>query len=232
MDTRPKFNGAERLILRTASKADLDDIASVAQAAFPDDPGWNYRFPYRKEYPEDNWKCTRNEHEEYLDQPDKYAVLVVTATVKTDSKVKSKPIAIAVWDISVLTKSTGGDKYSIIYCSVILVPGSTETSFADSGISERKDANSAQTRVFQVTLGKAFSNYFSEYGGKQLHLWLLATHPDFRRRGAGTMSCNWGLEKATVMASPLGKILYEHLGYKLLCSTLIQVDDENEKLTV
>lgn len=111
MDTRPKSNEAKRLILRTASKADLDDTASVAQAAFPVDAEWNYRFPYRKEYPEDNCKWTRNEYEDYLDQPDKYAVLVVTATVKTDSKVKSKPIAIAVWDISVLTKSTGGVKY-------------------------------------------------------------------------------------------------------------------------
>lgn len=94
-------------------------------------------------------------------------------------------------------------------------------------------------REFQVTLGKAFTKYFSEYGGKQLHLWLLATHPDFRLRGAATMLCNWGLEKArvkgwviTVIASPLGKLLYEHLGYKFLGSTVIQVDDEDEKLTV
>ena len=36
----------------------------------------------------------------------------------------------------------------------------------------------------------------------------------------------------TIVTSLLGKFLYEHLGYKLLGSTLIQVDDEDEKLTV
>lgn len=93
---------------------------------------------------------------------------------------------------------------------------------------------------FGRTLGKAFFKYFGGYGGKHCHLWFLATHPDFRRRGAGMMLCNWGLEKAkekgwvlTVMASsPPGKLLYEHLGYKLLGSVTVQVDDEEEKLTV
>ena len=104
--------GADNLTLRTATKADLDGLTRVAQAGFPDDPEWNYRFPHRKEFPEDNWKWTRREYEEYLDQPEKYAVLVVTlkAAVEIDGKVESKLAALAVWDISVLTESTGGGK--------------------------------------------------------------------------------------------------------------------------
>ena len=45
-----------------------------------------------------------------MNQPEKYAVLVVTAAVKRDGKIESKPVALAVWDISVLTKSTGRGK--------------------------------------------------------------------------------------------------------------------------
>jgi hypothetical protein len=64
------------LVLRRATKADLDDITRVAQAGFPDDPEFNYRFPYCHKFPEDNWKCTRLEYEGYLDQPRKFAVLI------------------------------------------------------------------------------------------------------------------------------------------------------------
>lgn len=96
-------------------------------------------------------------------------------------------------------------------------------------------------KEFQDGLNKAFTEYFSKYGGNQLHLWLLATHPDFRRHGAATMLCNWGLDKAqestkngvlSVFASPLGKRLYERLGFETLGSFLIQVDGEEEKLRI
>ena len=82
---------------------------------------------------------------------------------------------------------------------------------------------------FADTLSAAYDKYFSGYGGKQIHLWLLTTHPDFRRRGAGTMLYNWGFDRAaekgwvvTVLASPLGKLLYERLGCKLLGSVTVQ----------
>ena len=94
-------------------------------------------------------------------------------------------------------------------------------------------------KAFQDTLDKAFKDYFSKYRGQQYHLWLLATHPDYRRRGAGSMLSGWGMDKAaeqgwvvTVLASPMGKKLYESLGYKALGNVIVQVDGEEEKLTV
>jgi len=36
----------------------------------------------------------------------------------------------------------------------------------------------------------------------------------------------------TVLASPMGGLLYEQLGYKLVGSVIVQVDDEDEKLEV
>jgi ribosomal protein S18 acetylase RimI-like enzyme len=94
-------------------------------------------------------------------------------------------------------------------------------------------------KEFADSLGRRFQEYFAKYGNEQVHLWLLATHPDFRRRGAGTMLCNWGKEQAverrwvlTVLACPMGKLLYQALGYKLVGSVIVQVDDEDEKLEV
>ncbi|KAF2810817.1 acyl-CoA N-acyltransferase [Mytilinidion resinicola] len=206
-----------KLTLRLATKADLDDITKVAQAGFPDDPEFDYRFPERKKYPEDNWKWTRQEYEEYIDQPEKFAVLVVTAPVESDGETANKPISLAVWDMSVLTNSKGGNL----------------------GIDSRRDVNKRHFKEFAKTLDEAFNKYFSKYGKKQYHLWLLATHPDFRGQGAGTMLCKWGMEKArekdymaTVLGSSMGKNLYEHLCFDLLGSVTVQVDDEDEKLTV
>lgn len=102
----------ETLAMRAATKADLDAITRVVQVSFPDDPGCNYKFPYRYEYPEDFWKWTRLEYEEYLDQPEKFAVNVVTAPVtEFGGVVVDEPIAIGIWDIAVETKSTGGGEH-------------------------------------------------------------------------------------------------------------------------
>ncbi len=92
---------------------------------------------------------------------------------------------------------------------------------------------------FGRSLDNAFEKYFSQYGRKQIHLWLLATHPDFRRRGVGSKLCRWGIEMAkprgwpaTVLASPMGSQLYKGLGFKLLGSITVQVEGEREKLIV
>lgn len=94
-------------------------------------------------------------------------------------------------------------------------------------------------KEFARAVTVAFDRYFGKLGNRQVHLWLLATHPDFRRRGAGTMLCNWGMEKAkekghpiTVLASPMGKQLYMELGYRFLGSVHCQVDDEEELFEV
>ncbi|KAF2746991.1 acyl-CoA N-acyltransferase [Sporormia fimetaria CBS 119925] len=205
------------LHLRPATKDDLDDLTEVARAGFPDDPEFDYRFPYRHEYPGDNYKWIRKEYEEYLDQPEKYAVLVVTAPTLVDSGHCDRVIALAVWDISICTPHRGGDL----------------------GIDVRRDVNREHFKEFEKSLGRAFQYYFGAYGARQYHLWLLTTHPGFRRRGAGTMLCQWGMSeaakrgyKATVLASPMGTKLYEHLGYNHMGSVIVRVKEEEEMLSV
>jgi ribosomal protein S18 acetylase RimI-like enzyme len=75
------------------------------------------------------------------------------------------------------------------------------------------------------------------YGEKQWSLLTLATHPDYRKGGVGTALC-WGIQKAisdklepvTLFASPLGKRLYNKLGFKEVGVAHIQVPGEEEFL--
>lgn len=252
--------------LRPATKADLDAITRVVQAGFPDDPGCDYKFPYRDQYPADFWKWTRLQYEEYLDQPEKYAVLVATTTHaeihaheladgsgRTNGSLSENKeplvIAMAVWDMAVLVKPKGGGKKTLLTYDLSSFPSfASPVSFfsdmrmlcaSDLGINERRDANPLHMKVYAETNSFAWDKYLAPYGDEQLNLWWLITHPDFRRRGAGTMLCNWGQTEAikrgyilSVGAGPMGQSLYEHLGYSFLGSETVQVQGEEESLEI
>lgn len=89
-------------------------------------------------------------------------------------------------------------------------------------------------------MSHAFETYFRKYHQEQLHLWMLITHPDYRRRGAGSMLCNWGLKESskrggwnlTVMSSPMGQVLYQQLGYELLGTECARVRGESESVEI
>jgi len=85
----------QELHMRQATLDDLDGITKLAIEAFPDDPERDYRFPYRHEYPEDQWKWTRVEYEGFLKQPECYDILVIEAGQKI--------VALGIWDVSGLT---------------------------------------------------------------------------------------------------------------------------------
>lgn len=84
------------LTLRAATADDLDDVADIACAAFPMDPQWDYRFPRRKEYPKDNWNCTRLMYKNLMEKGD--AINVITIPTKKDGEEVHRPIAVAVWE--------------------------------------------------------------------------------------------------------------------------------------
>lgn len=90
--------------MRQATKEDLEDLTTIAQAAFPDDPQWDYRFPYRDQYPKDNRNWTRRQYREYLDDPEKYLIMVITAP-DAERPISGKPVALAVWNVSNLQRN-------------------------------------------------------------------------------------------------------------------------------
>ena len=108
------------------------------------------------------------------------------------------------------------------------------------GALARKDANFGRIGLFRKVLGEAAGEYFARaYGGDQLHLQLLGTHPDHRRRGYGTALCNWGISLAkddgvvvSLFASPMGFPLYSQLGFKDLGTLTVQVLGETDKVVL
>ncbi|CVK99427.1 uncharacterized protein FMAN_02269 [Fusarium mangiferae] len=205
------------LTLRRATIVDLDDITWIAVNGSPDDPGTDYRFPYRDKYPEDFWKWTRIEHEELFQRPDKLVILVVTAPVLDDGEVIHQPISYGIWDLKVASD---------------FIPG-------DHGINERRDVNKKHMEAYAKALPAGLKKYFKRFGSEQIPLWEVVTHPDFRRRGAASMICEWGQKEAdkygkslSLLATPMGKGLYLKLGYRVLGSVVVQVEGEEERVVV
>lgn len=101
---------------------------------------------------------------------------------------------------------------------------------------ERLDANPARMLEFRKQLHKAKTAWFdSRYGDEQLNLMVLATHPDYRRRGAATLLVRWGVDQAarrgaaiTLFSSPMGLPLYTKLGFRPVGLVHCQVDGEEE----
>ena len=96
----------QHFILRPATVNDLDDLARIHIEGFTEEPQVIYCYPYRFQYPEDHWKWTRKEYQNYLEQPTKYLVHVVVVPIESDGSVIWKPVGLAVWNIAVLTKPT------------------------------------------------------------------------------------------------------------------------------
>lgn len=62
---------------------------------------------------------------------------------------------------------------------------------------------------------------------------------DYQGLGAATQHCQWGMKLArehkvpiTLFASPMGQRFYTRLGFGLLATVTVQVEGEEEKLSV
>ncbi|KAH8821867.1 hypothetical protein F5884DRAFT_104897 [Xylogone sp. PMI_703] len=109
---------------------------------------------------------------------------------------------------------------------------------SDPAEKERKDANKKHCEAFFTKSGERFKTYFARWAEKQVNLSSLVVHPDFRLRGGGTMLMKWGMTRATakgwpvtLCASPMGRLLYEYLGFEKIASEVVQVEGEEEILT-
>ncbi|KAF7591798.1 hypothetical protein BBP40_001069 [Aspergillus hancockii] len=95
---------------------------------------------------------------------------------------------------------------------------------------ERKDANKKHREAYRAAVKWRFKTYFTKWSNEQINLSSLAVHPDFRRRGGGTMLVNWGITAAE-KKGPMGHLLYKHLGFEKIADEDIQVNGEEETLT-
>lgn len=211
----------QSIILRHGTLSDLESILHIGLSAMPMDPQWNYRFPHRRAFPQDQHDATRRRYREFLADERRYSVWIAEA-LENGGLV---PVAFAVWDISNLTGGASRPQ---------------KASTAKPAQSVRRDAAPKRMQAWKQILQEAKDQYFeSQYGSRQIQLQILATHPKFQRLGAGSRLVNEGIRFAeasakaiSVFASPMGKRLYSKLGFKSIASVTVQAGGETESVSV
>jgi hypothetical protein len=89
---------AMSLTIRPAKSSDVDALTQIGIAAFPLEPQWPYRYPYRHQYPEDHIKHTRNRYTEWLSAAATPTCEVVVAEAPSleDPEVR-KVVSLSIW---------------------------------------------------------------------------------------------------------------------------------------
>lgn len=95
---------------RLGLPSDVEAITDVIIRTMPLDPQWDYRFPYRHQYPEDHYKYTRMLFEYFLDPAfDDWKVMVVEDSLEPGGEVSV--VSFGVWDMSYINKRIYGPGY-------------------------------------------------------------------------------------------------------------------------
>lgn len=96
-------------IPRPGRPEDLDGVTEVIIQAMPDDPQWNYRFPKRREFPDDHRKYTKMLLQCFLDPAfDDWAVMVVEDRQEDQD---ARIVSFGVFDVSYKNKRKMGTGY-------------------------------------------------------------------------------------------------------------------------
>ncbi|KAK4183082.1 hypothetical protein QBC35DRAFT_130313 [Podospora australis] len=215
---------------RLGRPSDVEAVTDVIIKTMPLDPQWNYRFPYRGKYPDDHYKYTKLLFQYFLDPSyDDWTVMVVEDILKPGDKLSV--VSFGVWDVSFRNKRRFGSDYR---------PQDPVTDVEEHGGKTRRDANHEHFNEFWRGQIRAYKRFFAPIGPEQIHLQILATLPDFQRRGHATSLCRWAmdlvrrenLKDISVMASPMGADLYNWLGFDTCGTFYIQVPGEEERLTL
>ncbi|KAK1754147.1 hypothetical protein QBC47DRAFT_302927 [Echria macrotheca] len=227
---------------RLGRSSDIDAVTKVFVRAMPLDPQWEYRFPLRDDYPDDHLKYSRMLIKCFLEYDD-WTLIVTEDSLEPGSKEKTV-VAFAVLDVSYKNKRLDRNYRTQDRKYPTLLPASASQLSAKwvegQGGSTRRDANHDHFNAFWKQQVEAYEKYFSHIGNDQIHLQILATMPKFHRRGHGSSLCRWAtdlvindsLRDMSVMASPMGRLLYGQLGFQAIGTFYIQVPGEAEKLTL
>jgi len=225
------------VVLREATILDLDVMVSIALAAMPLDPQWDYRFPHRRTYPEDTWLFTRRRYREFLENNRRWWVVLAELAGGPQQGKPGNPVhhpqtvAFAIWDITHVTQ--GAHLHN-------LKPSTRQLGAPPAATCPRRDASAKRLQAWKQTLCSSSRTLFEErFGIDHFQLQILATHPGFQRLGAGTALCREGIAMAeslgktiTVFASPMGKRLYSQLGFRHLATVTVKAEGEDDSISV
>lgn len=99
------------ITVREAVLEDLDQITKIGISAFPLDPQWNYRYPYREQHPQVHYDCCKQRWAEWLaaSQTPDCMILVAELPSNEDSSVTAVQ-AFSIWKMP-SHLSDEGDKH-------------------------------------------------------------------------------------------------------------------------
>ncbi|KAL2153496.1 hypothetical protein VTH82DRAFT_4651 [Thermothelomyces myriococcoides] len=237
---------------RLGVPGDIEAVTHVIIKTMPLDPQWNYRFPYRQQHPEDHYKYTRMLFEYFLD-PSYQDWLVMVVEDSLEPGGPCEVVGFGVWDVSYINRRLHGAGYktqdrkfmpngsgSLARMSTNSNVSAAVTEVEERGGKTRKDANHDRFNEFWKGQTRAYQKFFSPLGPEQIHLQILATLPEFQRRGHGSSLCRFAMElvkrdhlsNMSVMASPMGQKLYSALGFEKVGTFYVQVPGEEERLVL
>lgn len=214
--------GKTAITVREAVLDDLEQITKIGITAFPLDPQWNYRYPYREQYPEVHYECCKQRWAEWLaaSQSPDCMILVAEVASNEDSSVNTVQ-AFSIWKMP-SHLSDEGDKHKM----------------KPPTYSHRADANYAHMKAYRQSSIEAEHRLFEpKYGNRRIDLAQLVTHPDYHRRGLASKLLERGKQIASegnfaigVFASPMGQFVYERCGFTVLDTVVAQAEGETETL--
>ncbi|KXX81484.1 hypothetical protein MMYC01_201720, partial [Madurella mycetomatis] len=163
---------------RLGLPSDIEAVTDAVIRTMPLDPQWDYRFPYRHQYPADHYKYTRMLFEYFLDPSyDDWLVMVAEDSLEPGST--TSVVSFGVFNVSYLNKR----RY-----------GAAVTEVEKRGGKNRRDANHKHYNEFWHGQIRAYKKLFGPFGPEQIHLQILGTLPEFQRRGHASSLCRWAME--------------------------------------
>ncbi|KAF1990071.1 hypothetical protein K402DRAFT_371027 [Aulographum hederae CBS 113979] len=230
--------------IRPATARDIPRLTDITTTSLVDDKTYDYMWPHRHEYPEDNvfWWQLKIERHLY----DKKAVFLVVETDPEDEKAggtdkatgpASVVISYIIWERIGCNKDARKrfaekNTWLNVFDSTV---AQMRTWSVDKKY-QRRDGDPARLKALDEASDEVRKEYFSDLTD-WWSLELLVTDRNYRRRGAASRLVRWGMNQADieglacgVEASVMGALLYTALGFRKLVTWCVRVPGDDDEL--
>ncbi|KAJ0299893.1 hypothetical protein Brms1b_012984 [Colletotrichum noveboracense] len=223
------------MTVRKATQADLPAVQVIITKALPADYQWKYCFPARSSVKHDSGMYVQRALEQTL-APGNTDWLVCV----TEDPGSRKPVGVAIWSWTDARIQENVDDNAASQGLTVAgeALGGAGSIVVDGGSTETNTGNAENPRI--VALSNAVAacrdRQLARYG-QQLHLHVIAIHPEYQRLGHAKLLCQHGMHLAkgkgfavSAITSPSGYIFFSGLGFADCGHVVVQVPGEKEDI--
>ncbi|KAI8214227.1 hypothetical protein K4K52_001682 [Colletotrichum sp. SAR 10_76] len=209
------------MTVRTATQADLATIQGIITKALPTDYQWKYCFPARSSVKHDSGMYVQRALEQTL-APGNTDWLVCVA----EDPSSRKPVGVAVWSWTDARIQEHVDD------------NAASQGLTDGGATKTNTGNAENYRIAALSNAVAACRERQLIRfGQQLHLHVVAIHPEYQRLGYAKLLCQHGMHLAkekglaiSAVTSSSGYIFFSGLGFADCGHVVVQVPGEKEEI--